>query len=68
MAASLHLRVYSKSRGRAGDFDLFINDVHQGCYFDYSKQRMDGNLAFSGSQDSGKVTCKFENSWVWTLG
>jgi hypothetical protein len=48
-------------------FNLYINGIHQGRYFDYSKQRMDGNFAFSGSQDSGEGTCKFENSWVWAL-
>jgi len=48
-------------------FTLFINGDSQGRYFDYSKQRMDGAFAFNGSQDSGKGSCKFENSWVWIL-
>ena len=48
-------------------FTLFINGDNQGSYFDYSKQIMDGAFAFNGSQDSGKGSCKFENSWVWTL-
>ena len=48
-------------------FTLFINGDRQGRYFDYSKQRMDGAFAFNGSQDSGKGSCKFENSWVWIL-
>ena len=48
-------------------FNLYINGVHQGRYFDYSKQRTEGNFAFSGSQDSGEGTCNFKNSWVWAL-
>ncbi len=48
-------------------FTLFINGDSQGRYFDYSKQRMDGVFAFNGSQDSGKGSCKFENSWIWIL-
>ena len=48
-------------------FTLYINGVRQGRYFDYSKQRTEGNFAFSGSQDSGDGTCNFQNSWVWAL-
>jgi len=48
-------------------FNLYINGIHQGRYFDYSKQRTDGNFAFSGTQDSGEGTCNFQNSWVWAL-
>ncbi len=48
-------------------FTLFINNTRQGKYYDYSKQRLDGNFAFLGSQDSGKGSCKFENSWIWAL-
>ena len=48
-------------------FKLYINDVHQGRYFDYSKQLTEGNFAFSATQDSGDGTCNFENSWVWAL-
>ncbi len=48
-------------------FNVYINGVHQGRYFDYSKQRTEGNFAFMGTQDSGEGTCKFENSWVWAL-
>lgn len=48
-------------------FTLYINRARQGKYFDYSKQRMDGVFAFHGVQDSGKGTCKFEDSWIWIL-
>ena len=48
-------------------FVLYINDVRQGRYFDYSKQRTEGTFAFLGNQDSGEGTCNFENSWVWAL-
>ena len=46
-------------------FTLYINDVRQGSYYDYSKQRLDGKFAFSAWQDSGTTTCSFENTAVW---
>ena len=48
-------------------FNLYINQHHEGRYFDYSKQRTEGSFAFLGFQDSGKGTCEFENSWAWSL-
>jgi hypothetical protein len=48
-------------------FNVYINGVRQGRFFDYSKQRTEGYFAFFGSQDSGKGSCKFENSWIWEL-
>lgn len=48
-------------------FNVYINSVHQGRYFDYSKQRTEGDFAFVGLQDSGEGSCKYENSWVWEL-
>lgn len=48
-------------------FNIYLNGVRQGRYFDYSKQRLDGLFAFLGWQESGKGSCKFENSWVWIL-
>lgn len=48
-------------------FTLYINDKRQGKYYDYSKQRSSGVIAFMGSQDSGEGSCTFENSWVWSL-
>lgn len=48
-------------------FTLYINGVRQGRYYDYSKQRTEGIFAFLGSQDSGKGSCEFENSWIWSL-
>jgi len=53
---------------REEQFNLYVNKVYQGRYFDYSKQRMDGSLAFLGYQQSGKKgSCEFENSWLWIL-
>lgn len=52
---------------REEQFNLYINQVDQGRYFDYSKQRMDGSFAFLGWQQSGKGSCEFKNSWVWAL-
>ncbi len=48
-------------------FTVYINRVRQGRFFDYSKQRTEGSFAFLGYQDSGKGSCKFENSWIWEL-
>ncbi len=48
-------------------FTLYINHVRQGRYFDTSKQRTDGSFAFIALQDSGKGSCEFENSWIWSL-
>lgn len=48
-------------------FTVYINRARQGRFFDYSKQRMDGNIAFQAAQDSGKGHCQFENSWLWVL-
>ncbi len=49
------------------EFTLYINRVRQGRYFDTSKQRSDGLFAFFALQDSGKGSCEFENSWIWSL-
>jgi hypothetical protein len=48
-------------------FTVYINGARQGRYFDNSKQRSDGFFAFEGSQESGKGTCEFKNSWIWSL-
>lgn len=48
-------------------FTLYINGKRQGAYYDWSKQRTEGTIGFVGLQQSGEGTCKFENSWVWTL-
>lgn len=48
-------------------FNIYINGNRQGRYFDDSKRRADGFLAFLGWQESGTGSCKFENSWVWSL-
>lgn len=52
---------------REEQFNLYINKVSQGRYFDYSKQRMDGSFAFLAYQDSGDGSCEYENSWIWSL-
>lgn len=48
-------------------FTVYINRARQGRYFDYSNQRQDGFFAFTGFQDSGTGSCRYENSWVWML-
>lgn len=48
-------------------FTVYINNIRQGTYYDYSKQRTEGAFGVVGSQDSGDGNCEYENSWVWTL-
>jgi hypothetical protein len=48
-------------------FTVYINGNKQGDFYDSSKQRNDGLLAFLAWQDSGKGSCTFEDSWVWAL-
>lgn len=49
-------------------FVVYFNGVRQGRFFDYSKQRMEGQIGFFAWQESGTGSCKYENSWVWALG
>jgi len=48
-------------------FTVSINGKQQGQFYDSSKQREDGILAFLAWQDSGKGSCSFEASWLWML-
>jgi len=48
-------------------FTVYINNVRQGRYFDYSKQQIEGSFGFLGLQDSGKGNCEYKNSWIWSL-
>lgn len=53
--------------GQGEKFTLFLNKVRQGTYYDYSKQLSEGTFGFFAMQDSGKGSCKYENSWLWVL-
>ena len=48
-------------------FTVYFNGQRQGRFFDNSKQRREGYFGFFGWQESGKGSCKFNNSWVWSL-
>ena len=48
-------------------FTVYINGKQQGQFYDSSKQRENGFLAFLAWQDSGKGSCTFENSWIWII-
>jgi hypothetical protein len=48
-------------------FTFYLNGVRQGRYFDYAKTRSGGDFAFLAWQQSGDGSCKFENSWIWSL-
>ena len=49
------------------EFSVYFNGNYQGRYFDNSNQRSDGNFGFMAWQESGTGSCKFENSWIWSL-
>jgi len=48
-------------------YTVFINGKQQGQYYDSNKQSTEGVLAFLAWQDSGKGSCKFENSFLWVV-
>jgi hypothetical protein len=48
-------------------FTVSINGKQQGQFYDTSKQREDGILAFLAWQDSGKGSCTFEDNWLWVI-
>lgn len=48
-------------------FTLYFNDVRAGSFFDYGKNMSEGYFALSAWQESGKSTCNFADTWVWTL-
>jgi hypothetical protein len=52
---------------QAGEFNVYINGVRQGRYFDYSEQRQDGGFGLVALQDFGEGSCVYDNTWVWEL-
>lgn len=48
-------------------FTVSINGKQQGQFYDSSKQRENGFLAFLAWQESGKGSCIFEDSWLWVM-
>lgn len=48
-------------------FTVYFNGERQGRFFDNSKQRMEGSFGFFAWQESGTGSCKYENSWIWSL-
>ena len=48
-------------------FTIYFNGERQGRFFDNSKQRTEGSFGFFAWQESGTGSCKYENSWVWSL-
>lgn len=48
-------------------FNVYFNGISQGRYFDNKKQLSEGRFGFMAWQESGKGSCKFENSWIWSL-
>jgi hypothetical protein len=47
------------------EFKLYINNNYEGRYYDYDNKISTGMFGFYAVQDSGKTTCKFQDSWVW---
>lgn len=50
-----------------GEFTVFINDIRQGKYYDYSVQREEGTFAILGKQESGEGSCEYKNTFIWAL-
>ena len=48
-------------------FTVYFNGKRQNSFSDSSKRRMDGAFGFFAWQESGKGSCKYENSWIWSL-
>jgi hypothetical protein len=48
-------------------FNVYINGVRQGRFFDYSKQSTEGRFGFLAGQDFGEGSCVCKNTWVWEL-
>jgi hypothetical protein len=47
------------------EFKLYINNNYEGRYYDYDNKISTGMFGFYAIQDSGKTTCKFQDSWIW---
>jgi hypothetical protein len=52
---------------QGNEFNIYINHVYIGRYFDYSKQATKGYMAFLASHDTGSSVCTFAHTWVWAL-
>lgn len=50
-----------------GKFTMYINDLRIGSYYDYANNRLEGEFAFTGWQESGETSCEFNDSWIWLL-
>lgn len=50
-----------------GEFNVYINGVRQGRYFDYSEQMKEGAFGILAAQDFGEGGCVYENTWIWEL-
>lgn len=48
-------------------FTVYANDSRLGTFYDDSKKLAKGRFAFISSQDTGKSSCTFENTWIWLL-
>jgi hypothetical protein len=48
-------------------FTVYVNDARLGSFYDDGKRRAEGRFAYVSSQDAGKSTCKFEDTWIWLL-
>jgi hypothetical protein len=46
-------------------FEVYINGIYQGVYYDYSKQATSGQIAALTWQDAGSSTCTYKNTVIW---
>jgi len=51
----------------AGKFTVYINNQRNGSFYDYSNTSSSGYFAFYSWIESGKGSCKYENTRIWLL-
>jgi hypothetical protein len=51
----------------ADKFTLYINGQRIGSFYDFDKTRTEGYFAISAAQQSGRGTCRFDNTQIWHL-
>ncbi|MBN2388727.1 MAG: hypothetical protein JXB85_17050 [Anaerolineales bacterium] len=47
------------------EFTVYINEIRQGRYFDYSDLADTGTFGVAGFQDARRSTCVYENTVIW---
>jgi hypothetical protein len=48
-------------------FTVYINEQRIGTFYDFSSAISEGYFAFNANQESGRGSCKYENTQIWVL-